>query len=53
MISFIDDRREKHEIEPICKLLPIALSPHFMRKARQRDRARRSARARRDAGLAE
>lgn len=53
MISFIDDQREAHGGEPICKLLPIAPSTYFLHKARQRDPAQRSARARRDAGLAE
>lgn len=53
MISFIDAQREAHGVEPICKLLPIAPSTYFLHKAQQRDPARRSARARRDAGLAE
>jgi transposase InsO family protein len=53
MISFIDDQREAYGVEPICKLLPIAPSTYFLHKARQRDPARRSARARRDAELAE
>ena len=53
MISFIDDQREAHGGEMICKLLPIASSTYYSHKARQRDPARRSARSRRDAGLAE
>jgi hypothetical protein len=24
MIAFIDDQRDKHGVEPICKLLPLA-----------------------------
>jgi hypothetical protein len=27
MIAFIDDHREAYEVEPICKVLPIAPSP--------------------------
>jgi putative transposase len=53
MISFVDDQREAYAVEPICKLLPIAPSTYFLHKAQQRDPARRSVRARRDAGLAE
>jgi hypothetical protein len=45
MISFIDDQRAVYGVEPICKLLPIAPSTYFLHKARQRDPARRSARA--------
>ena len=53
MICFVDDQREVYGVEPICKLLPIVPSTYFSHKAQQRDSARRSARARRDAGLAE
>jgi hypothetical protein len=51
MVSFIDDHREHYGVEPICEVLPIAPSTYFARKAQQRDPARRSARAKRDAGL--
>lgn len=51
MIAFIDDHREVHEVEPICKLLPIAPSTHHAHKARQSDPQRRSARAPRDEKL--
>jgi len=27
MIAFIDDQREAHGVEPICKVLPIARRP--------------------------
>ncbi|ESX18031.1 hypothetical protein X765_32430 [Mesorhizobium sp. LSHC440B00] len=27
MIAFIDDHREAHGVEPICKVLPIARRP--------------------------
>lgn len=53
MIAFIDDQREAHGVEPICKLLPIAPSTYFSHKAQQLDPERRSARARRDAELVE
>ena len=48
MIAFIDDHREIHGVEPICKVLPIAPSTYRERVAQQRDPARLSARARRD-----
>jgi hypothetical protein len=28
MIAFIDDHREAHGVEPICRVLPIAPSTH-------------------------
>jgi len=31
MIAFIDDHREVHGVEPICKVLPIALSTYQAR----------------------
>jgi transposase InsO family protein len=51
MIAFIDDHRESHGVEPICKVLPIAPSTYHDRVAKRRDPARLSARARRDAVL--
>jgi putative transposase len=51
MIGFIDDHREAHGVEPICKVLPIAPSTYRDHVARRRDAARLSARARRDAAL--
>ena len=51
MIAFIDDHREAHGIEPICRVLPIAPSTYHERVAQQRDPARLSARARRDQAL--
>ena len=29
MIAFIDDHREAHGVEPICKVLPIAPSTYY------------------------
>ena len=51
MISFIDEHRDAHGVEPICKVLPIAPSTYHAHAARQADPAKRSARARSDAAL--
>ena len=51
MIAFIDDHREAHGVEPICKVLPIAPSTYHAHVARRVDPAKRSARAKRDAAL--
>jgi len=48
MIAFIDDHREVHGVEPICKVLPIAPSTYYLHAARQANPDRRSARAQRD-----
>ena len=51
MIAFIDDHREVHGVEPICRVLPIGPSTYYAHAARRRDPARLSARARRDGVL--
>ena len=51
MIAFIDDHREVHGIEPICRLLRIAPSTYHAHKFRQRHPQRRSVRAQRDEKL--
>ena len=51
MIAFIDDHREAHGVEPICKVLPIAPSTYHDHVARRHDPARLSARAKRDMAL--
>ena len=51
MIAFIDDHREAHGVEPICKVLPIAPSTYHAHVARRADPAKRSARAKHDAAL--
>ena len=51
MVAFIDDHREVHGVEAICKLLPIAPSTYYEHLARRVDPARLSDRARRDAEL--
>ena len=51
MIAFIDDHREAHGVEPICKVLPIAPSTYHAGVAKRRDPAKLSARARQDAAM--
>lgn len=51
MIAFIDDQREAHGIEPICKVLPIAPSTYHAHAAKRADPAKLSARAKQDAAL--
>ncbi len=51
MIAFIDDQREVHGAEPICKVLPIAPSTYHDHIAKRADPAKSSARARRDMAL--
>ena len=53
MIAFIDDHREAHGVEPICRVLPIAPSAYHAHAAGRRDPAKLSARARRDVCLRE
>ena len=48
MVAFIDDHRTAYGVEPICRVLPIAPSTYFRRKAEQRDPTQRSPRAQRD-----
>jgi len=51
MVSFIDEHREEHGVEPICALLLIAPSTYYAQKKKQVDPLRRSARAQRDERL--
>ena len=51
MIAFIDDHREVHGVEPICKVLPIAPSTYHDHVAKRIDPEKLSARARRDIAL--
>jgi putative transposase len=53
MIAFIDDHRQAHGVEPICRVLPIALSTYHAHVAKRVDPSRLSARDRRDAALKE
>jgi putative transposase len=51
MITFIDDHRKEHGVEPICKALPIAPSTYHEHKARQADPSRLPRRVQCDAAL--
>jgi putative transposase len=51
MIAFIDDHRQAHGVEPICKVLPIAPSTYHAHAARRVDPDKLSTRAKRDAAL--
>ena len=51
MIAFIDDHREVHGVEPICKVLPIAPSTYHAHVAKRANASRLSVRARRDMAL--
>ncbi len=53
MVSFIDEYRDEHGVEPICKQLPIAPSTYHEQKAREADASRLPARVVRDADLRE
>ena len=48
MIAFIDEHRDIHGVEPICKVLPIAPSTYRLHATRQRDPSLLPDRARRD-----
>jgi transposase InsO family protein len=51
MKAFIDDHRDAHGVEPICRVLPIAPSTYYAHAARRADPSRASARQRCDAAL--
>jgi putative transposase len=51
MVAFIDEQRNAHGVEPICKQLPIAPSTYYEHKAREVDPARLPRRAKRDEEL--
>ncbi len=51
MIAFIDDHRDAHGVEPICKVLPIAPSTYHDDAAKRQDPTKLSARAQRDMAL--
>jgi hypothetical protein len=37
MVTFIDENRDEHRVEPICKSLPIAPSTYYQCKTRDAD----------------
>jgi transposase InsO family protein len=51
MVTFVDQHRAIHGVEPICAVLPIAPSTYFRHTVQQQLPATRSARARRDDDL--
>jgi putative transposase len=51
MVSFIDEHRGKHGVEPICKQLPIAPSTYYAHKSLEREPERASDRCKRDQWL--
>jgi putative transposase len=51
MIAFIDDHRQVHGVEPICKVLPIAPSTYHAHVAKRADPEKLSVRAKRDIAL--
>jgi putative transposase len=51
MVSYIDENKEKHGVESICKELPIAPSTYYDHKVKQRQPDKRSTRAKRDDDL--
>jgi len=51
MVTFIDEHRDEHGVEPICEQLPIAPSTYHEQKAREVDPSRLPDRAVRDAAL--
>jgi transposase InsO family protein len=53
MKAFIDEHRQAHGVEPICKVLQIAPSTYRNHAARRRDPTRRCQRAHRDQRLSQ
>ncbi len=51
MIDFIDDHKQNHGVEPICKVLLIAPSTYHLNAAKRVDPAKLSLRAKRDLAL--
>jgi putative transposase len=51
MRAFVDQHRDAHGVEPICRVLQIAPSGYRRHAARQRTPALRSQRAQRDEAL--
>ena len=51
MVSFIDEHRSEHGVEPICKQLPIAPSTYYEHKSCEADPDRISERRKRDQWL--
>ena len=48
MVDYIDQHKAEHGVESICSVLPIAPATYYDHKAKQRQPAKRSSRAKRD-----
>ena len=53
MKAFIDAHRSEYGVEPLCKVMPVAPPTYYEHKAKETDRSRSPARARRDGQLGE
>lgn len=53
MVNYIDLNKEKHGVESICRVLPIAPSTYYDHKDKQRNPDKRCCRAQRDERLKE
>ena len=51
MIAYIDKNKDRFGVEPICRVLPVAPSTYYERRARANDPDRRPPRAVRDEAL--
>lgn len=51
MVRYIDDHKDRHGVEPICQVLPIAPSTYYEEKAREQNPDRRPDRYHRDEAL--
>jgi transposase InsO family protein len=51
MIAFVDEQRDAHGVEPVCKQLPIAVSTYYEHRIRQADPDREPDRVKRDRWL--
>jgi putative transposase len=51
MVKYIDDHKDRHGVEPICRHLQFAPSTYYEQKLRQRDPSRLPARTQRDIKL--
>ena len=51
MVDFIEEHRDEHGVEPICRMLPIAPSTYYEHRKKRLEPEQRSARAKRDEEL--
>jgi len=48
MVDFIDDHKQQYGVEPICRVLPIALSTYYRAKELEENPEKRSQRSQHD-----